>query len=259
MPRPPRVSRPQGALNEQLRMQYGFLVRRGAAYDAGEQDEAISLAAVCRVLFVDGQGRSVLSQLGARKALQLPDTALLGWTHVGFGIFQGTPRGANSQGVDIGPIAHPAGGVAIADGSPLQWHAPLDAPLVNPPTVESGLPRAKWKPLNKWLSSVAIQGAGHSFTRADLIRVLSNQQGGTHFDPMVEQAFVEIQDSAEDMRRHPEPGNHLDAPTEEFVPATRNLERASMRQVAHEAQRGLESQFGAVLGISYSARDPQAR
>jgi hypothetical protein len=238
-----RSSRPRqpGEVSEQLRTQFGFLTRRIASFDEGHEKEAVALAGVCRVLFSDSGGMSVIKQLGARTELKLPDTAILDWSPVGGGIFVQV-RQVNPDGSE-GPLSDSTGGLAELNGlaDDLRWIAPLD----------DWMDRARWMGLDEWLTKPAVRGSsGTTYSRQDFIRVLANQEGGMHFAPTVDSAYAKLRDDTMGAAIHPLPGNQIMAPREEFVAPGLNVVEASMRQISHEVQRGLEDTFGATLSGS---------
>src|SRR5438874_7396909 len=63
-------------LAEKLRQQLRFLRRSAAAFDGGEEDEALRLAAIIRVLLHDtGASHSLLGQLGVKESFTYLDTS----------------------------------------------------------------------------------------------------------------------------------------------------------------------------------------
>jgi hypothetical protein len=224
-----RVPRKPGEIHERLRRQYRYLTRSATFFDSGAEDEAERLAGACRVLFSDTGGTSLITQLHARHSFKLPDTAVLDV----MGMHVGIPmklHAVDEHGNEVTPQFAAGGLIEIVD-TPKgpRWGAPLDARMHD----------ARWLPLDRWLSEPVVRDStGITHSRDDFIRVLRNQEGGSHVDPTIEEDYARLRDDTL--------GALSDA-GEGWQPPALNVVEASMRQIAHEAIRAVEQQLSPIL------------
>lgn len=192
-----------------VREQHRALARLGSSYDDGWDGAAFLLAVTVRVLVHDtASSSSLLGLIGLKKRLDFVDTAAQPLpqnllTHSGLAAHRLLPQGA-------------------------RWYPMLDA--VPPPYQDRTTRFDHW-----WQTGVVIvDAAGVEWTRKRLVLTLANQEGGAHVDPrrsddvrIIEDensmGFVFVRDGRE-------------------YPYLNSILGASVRQIAHEAQRTLELQ-----------------
>jgi hypothetical protein len=205
----------------------------------------VRLAIICRVLFSESGGKSLMQQLGAHKTITLPDTAVFDAQPIAPGIsiqLIGTDAEGNEGVVND----ESCGGLTELTNGPrggMRWTAPLD----------TRMPQARWMKLSAWLSSVAVRSSTDvTHSRWDFIRVLANQEGGAHLDPTVEISYTQLRGDTLGVLSGPftpAPGGGFPEKIdlEAMQPPETNVVEASMRQIAHEAIRALEKHFGSDL------------
>jgi hypothetical protein len=221
-----------------LAQQCGFLCVSAQAFDAGFEAEAQRLAATCRVLFMPAGRVSLMYQIGAHRTLTLPDTANFDF-HGGVVQLQGERDGEPYHTGEA-----PGGLTILSTGrGDARFAAPFD----------TRMDEAEWVPLKTWLNRVAVRGsAGITHSRRDFIDVLANQEGGTHVDPTVDEAYMQLRTDvlgillgAPQVEKGPD-GTVRAAKTLDLgrlTPPDSNIVEASMRQIAHEVLRALEKHF----------------
>ena len=229
-----RVKETRDELRMQLEEQRRFLAMSGAAFDAGDHAEAKRIASTLRVL-LDGVGSTppLLARLGTRERIGWLDTA-----------GSMLPLEGSAQT----PLVF-----AVADERPAHegamWLPTLDAwdrrlrerrPLS--PDMEETLARMRadrtlrsrgsWLPFAEWWEADVLRDTdGQSFTRADLLRAMTNTDGEVLAGPNRDAAH----------RRISAPGSsgwvtarERRTPVPPLSPAL-----ASVRQVAYEVERSL--------------------
>lgn len=200
-------------LEEHFRRQVGFLHTSAAAFDSGVIAEASRLATSIRVLLHDGQGASLLGQLGLKDQLGFLDTA----TDPIPGNLAPT-NGLVTMGIGgTGPVFH----APFGEGSPRRQNKPRKA-------------FEDW-----WNAVVIIDGIGTTFTRKDLVLALANKDGGAHVDPELNAAYAALSRSgslgwmiSDDTGARP----MIESP----VPA-------SVRQIAYELEQTFFEQLNPIL------------
>ncbi len=191
----------------------GFLRTSAAAFDAGVTAEASRLATSIRLLLHEGQGASLLGQLGLKDQLGFTDTA----TDPIPGNLAPT-NGLAIMGIGgSGPVFHPP----LGEGSPRRQNKPRKA-------------FEDW-----WNTVVIIDAAGTTFTRKALVLALANKDGGAHVDPELDAAYAALSRSgslgwmiSDDTGARP----LIESP----VPA-------SVRQIAYELERTFLEQVNPIL------------
>jgi len=227
------VEQTHDALLMQLEEQRRFLAMSGAAFDAGDHAEAKRIATTLRVL-LDGFGSTpaLLNELDTRDQIGWLDTA-------------------GSMLPLVGSAQTPLV-FAVADERPdhegATWLPTLDAwdhrlqerrPL--PPDMEETLARMRaertlrsrgsWLPFADWWEAEVLRDTdGHSFTRADLLRAMTDTDGEAHSGTNRDEAHQRISTPTSSgwvttLKR---------APVPQVSPAL-----ASVRQVAYEVERSL--------------------
>ena len=206
-----RRARPPSELEDRLLSQLRFLRASAVAFDGGASDEASRLALVIRILCHNGNGPSLLQQLGLLKKMWFYDTASA--------VHDPTPGG------QLFASAFPSTLVALRAGpNGMDVHAPLD--MRSPSSLAWSRFRPWWnKPvLSADLSKALVGGPVQLSTRGDLVLWLGNQDGGAHVDPMVDAEY--------DLVRNAVFGS-LKASDGDLTTVKMPL-AASMRQIAHE-------------------------
>jgi hypothetical protein len=159
MPKTP-ISRAEleAHLNEQL----AFIERSAASFDEGFEDEAKRLAHTIRVLVHDSNNsHSVLKQLDLKRGMFL-DSAL--------------------PFFDASPLSYHGLISAGGHGKKADFQAMLDeAP------GHRQLPFEDW-----WNAPVIVDQKGHQFSRRDIILTAANQDGGSHVDPRLDDAYAAL-------------------------------------------------------------------
>lgn len=197
-------------LEEHLRQQMNFLRTSSQAFDAGTASEAVRIATSLRVLLHDtNSSHSLLGQLGIKEAMQFVDT----------GLDQIPGNLLSNDGLTI--IRTQATSTTFA------------APLGELSPRRQSKPRKTFD--DWWLADVIDDQLGNRFTRRDLVLALANKEGGAHVDPELEEAYAALSRSGSlgwivqnDTGARP----LVESP----VPA-------SVRQIAYEVERTLESQI----------------
>lgn len=198
-------------LERHFREQFEFLRTSSELYDTGTFAEAKRLAVTIRVLVHDtDKSRSLLKQLGWKNRRFL-DTA-----------------SERPQTGVITSYAGLAGMMAVAGGTPK--HVPhLDR------LSGSSRPFQDW-----WNAPVIIDFKQRQITRKRLILGVANQDGGAHIDPELDEIYADLSRGNSMSRMHSSGGS--------WEPLI-GVEHASVRQIAHEVLKTLDS--------SYTARPSQ--
>ena len=175
---------------------------------------ALPLAMSIRVLVHDtAKSRSLLGQLGVLSSLRFADTA----THI-------NPQNvATTWGMTM-LIKRP-------DVAPV-WVAPLDD--LSPPRINPPVDFDSW-----WLTPVAKDRQGNTWSRRQLVWFLANQEGAGHVDPSRDEDLRQL----EEMNSM----NVLVVADEEFMTPGSGPLRPSVRQIAWELQQTLDGQVDALL------------
>lgn len=159
-----RRQRGPAELQAQFEEQWGFLRKSCDAYDRGDENEAKRLAVTLRLLLHDTKSsHSLLGQLGLKDIL-----------------FFDTSEDINRDNL------LPTFGLVLAQVGPagVRYIPPLaDLP-----------PRAIWMiPFEYWWKKpvICLPGA-FELSRADLILVMANQDGGAHVDPAIDDNYYRL-------------------------------------------------------------------
>lgn len=206
-------------LNAHLQEQIGFLERSADAFDAGYTNEAKRLAVTIRVLVHDTRrSHSLLSQLD-QKNTSICDSSF-----------------------DYDPNS-------------LIAHAGLAGISVNPPKVEHAAPldgddpsRFRWVDFEKWWNAVIfVYDGGRELTRKELVLAVSNQDGGAHVDPALDEDYARLSRQNALGRFTFDEAGEVSLCKAELV---------SVRQIAHELLKSLKpgytkkpsSRVGVIIG-----------
>jgi hypothetical protein len=157
-PTPPRVNVGAARFHEHLADQIGYLQASCDAFDAGSYPEFKRIAAAVRTLVHDtGSSTSLLQHLG-EKAIPFASTA-----------YQLDERNLLSHHGLIGFRMGPDGSRYVGHGAANGVHETS---------------------FDDWWNEVVIKdGAGRKITRRQLILVAANQDGGTHVDADIDEAY----------------------------------------------------------------------
>lgn len=193
--------RSQQELEELLNEQLQFLESSAKAYDDGFEGECKRLAVTIRVLVHDTRtSHSLLSQL-ARKDILFWDTEL--------------PQMTGNQ------MTH-GGLVFVALGEKETKYIPMLDDVPHKRQIDFD----KW-----WGASVFIDDQKSPLSRKDLVLTASNQDGGAHVDPSLNEKYARLSkdNSLGIMKSGPEGLSPMPGP-----------ERAAIRQIAHEVIKSLK-------------------
>jgi len=199
-------------LEAHLQEQVGFLRKRGAGFDDGDDAEAKQLAVPIRVWLHDTpSSHALLAQMHALDRLRFVDTS-----------HPDLPPGHFR--VDSGLAVIRLG----SDGS-TRYRAPLD---MRPPR-----PPRRFQPW--WNDTVLTDDHGNAFSRRRLVLGLAHYDGGAHVDPEIDESYEALSRSNSlGWTFHLEDGTAIQAGSP--VPA-------NVRQVAWELQTTLERHFRSLL------------
>lgn len=194
----------QSDLQQHLAVQTSFLEASVESFDRGFEDEAKRLAVTIRVLVHDtANSRSLLSQLNM-KTVDFFDTAL-------------DPEKGN--------LSSEFGLVNIALGEPeTKYFAPLDGGLTS-----------KFVSFVDWWNKPVFKDKNERvLTRRDLILTASNQDGGAHVDPELNDVYADL--SKRNSLGFMVSDGRVERPME-------GPEKVAIRQVAHEILRTLKPDY----------------
>ncbi|MEP7214730.1 MAG: hypothetical protein ABI782_00670, partial [Anaerolineaceae bacterium] len=159
-----KVKRPDFELAPQLEEQVGFLCASMDAYDAGAVAEAKRIAVALRVLLYDhAQSVSLLGQVGLKRC-DFADTA--------GDLIRGN-LGSESR-LTVMEIS--------AD------RARFIPRRAAPPRLNSN-----WRTFERWWpASVIKTRGGETFSRAEIVLTMADQDGGAHIDPSLEEKYYRL-------------------------------------------------------------------
>mgnify|MGYP007094902746 CR=1 FL=1 len=168
------------------------------AYDNGFEDEAQRIATVLRTLLHDGRNsHALLTQLGMKEKMHLLSSVD---TYVPTNEIAYTGLIANRIGNSKGEYI---------------------------PTSESQSKLSnKWFRFADWWSELVIDDKNNLFTREDIIRKISDSDGGAHVDPTLKEDYAKL-------TKHNSLGWHYEKSGEQ-IPFERNPAYSSVRQLATE-------------------------
>jgi hypothetical protein len=241
--------RGHGDLDAQLARQLKFLARSSEAFDAGEEDEAIRLATILRVLLHDttAQGRdshSLLMQLGHQQTLSFVDTGLY---RQKLDQALDAHLAATNPGMVVAAIQPGEAGLVVSgqalNGRPA-WVAPLGSPRFHPQDPRSAAMVTPHAFSTWWSTPLVEASSGKQFSRKDLVLIMANQDGGAHVDPQIDADYADLVvdflgveilvgeecDGVDVYGTGPLPGGQMQG----------NVAAASVRQIAYELFETLE-------------------
>jgi hypothetical protein len=184
-------------LAEKLRQQVRFLRRSAAVFDGGDEDEALRLASIIRLLLHDtGASHSLLGQLGVKETFPYLDTSepiepnnLLPT----MGLITARVDLQTRAGSYVAPLGHAVD--PRADASPAKpamyirgaYHSTV------PPGPPSAPPYSRQKPFAAWWKDpVTKDSQGEEFSRWDYVRGCANKEGGSHVDPALDAEWAAL-------------------------------------------------------------------
>jgi len=207
-----------------LRDQIEYLQRSCRDYDAGHWNEAQRMATPIRLLFHDtGRSRSLLKQMELKARLRMENAAM---TVAQFEADE-APRPKPGEPGVFTTTKHltqrPGLALPAVDAQRLVW-APRFA--AHPPTEPVGF--------DYWWNDAVIAGdSGRTYSRADIVKAMANQDGGTHIEDLAETYAQLLEDSHGQLAamgaRDP-----ADPSGEGFAPPRNTIAHASVRQIAYE-------------------------
>lgn len=184
-------------LAEKLRQQLRFLRRSAAAFDGGEEDEALRLAAIIRVLLHDtGASHSLLGQLGVKESFTYLDTSepiepnnLLPTV----GLITARVNLETLTGSYVAPLGHvvdPRADASAAEPA-MYIRGAYQSPV--PPGPPDAPPYSRQKPFAPWWNDpVTKDSQGEEFSRWDYVRGCANKEGGSHVDPNLDAEWAAL-------------------------------------------------------------------
>lgn len=197
-----------------LREQIDFLRTSISAYDSGNKSEAKRLSVTLRLLLHDTrQSKSLLGQLNL-KDRPFYDTSN----------FAGYNKAPWDVAVYTGLIGH----CLDVQNNRIEFIPFLD------PDKEHKMPN--WVDFQSWWEMVVIKDElGNIFSRRDLVLTMANKDGGAHIDPVITDKYADI-------TRKNSIGWKGAMGNATFQPIP-HLEKAAIRQIAHEVLKSLDSDY----------------
>lgn len=203
-----RMQLTQDQLREHLREQIGFLKASAVSFDAGHTGEAKRMAVTLRVLLHQtAVSHSLLGLLGIRQQ-EFVDSA-----------YDYNPRNLLSH--------HGLVGMSICNTG-----ASYVAFLDDSQRINQRLVFSKW-----WDKLIIVDQAGGKLTRKQLVLAMSNQDGGAHVDPSLDEVYhnLKLNNSLGwIVVRHENSGTEY---------GLADAELFSVRQIAHEVLRTLDPEY----------------
>ena len=189
-------------LQEQLRIQIGYLRKSAMAYDEGDVHEAPRLATTLRVLLHDTKrSHSLLDQLCLKDKHFLDASS---------------PRPSHLISSYAGLVGIPRPGTAR------RYIPNFDVYEARP------------RPFDEWWHGVIIEDLQQrTITREQLVRTMADQDGGAHVDPELDDIYAEVARTNVMGHEH-----NVEGRWQPFA----DIEKASVRQVAHEVLGTLEQE-----------------
>lgn len=213
MSKKPKVPVPISDLENQFRDQLDFLSRSMRDFDAGMESEYRRMAATLRVLLHKSKSSHPLAdQVGLSETL-LPSYA---------------------EPIDEQNLVSEHSLVGLVVGS---------APTVYMPMLDRGWVIKRMLPLTEWKDELVLRdGLRKYFSRWDIVLAVANQDGGSHSDPAMDEAYYNLS------RKNSVGWAHwTDDPNHSNQPIT-GIERAYVRHIAWEAHSGLSEAWQRLAG-----------
>lgn len=229
-----RGPRTDGDLWDRLVDQLDYINSSAKGYDEGKEREAVRLALAIRVLVHEGTGTSLLQLLGIKHQLQFIGTA------VERKLYEKALEnyfGAPSAGMA-------SGAVGFLDMSPLpdgtyEWIAPLREFRFIEGTPQADATRTLL-PFDEWWNDPVIETGDFQYlTRAELITIMANQDGGAHVSEKLDLKYSKFKEQGFGIFAEWSSNPFETDPTENYVTGADKFVRndpaaASARQIAFE-------------------------
>jgi hypothetical protein len=250
-----RITRTIDELWDKHDQQIGFLRRSASMYDSGSRDEAVRLATTLRLLLHDGgRSTSLLSLLKIKDQLRYVDTArhrsdidatrqaLLDET-------RRKPGRESAVLVDHRPGAGLVDACLFPDGS-MAWTPRLATTSPNPHVA-----------FDEWWSTLVIEGSDERiYSRAQIVTVMANQDGGAHVDQKLDAAYRALVDDDLGFQTvRPEFQDQdwtLKDPPGGWISPLGNVTHATVRQITHELLVTLEEARALEPGREHRFKTP---
>lgn len=209
-PKKPQRPVPASLIEEQVPVQLDFLESSMAAFDQGKTNEYRRMAHTIRLLLHDtGRSTSLLRQVRLTESLFLTHARAI------------DPRNLMTQ--------HSLAMIRLGGGRSEFL-----------PVLDQGPGTSKWISLDEWKSEIVIRDSHkHDFSRWDIVTVVADQDGGSHVDPQIEEAYFRLAHEASIgwMQSGPEG----DSPMV-------HLERAYIRHIAYEVHMSVGIAWKRLVG-----------
>jgi hypothetical protein len=226
--------RAAGEFDQQLKRQTTFLHRSCKIFDDGEYDEAIRLAVTLRVLLHQTkQSTSLLDHMGIKHRLNFIDTGI--YRHILKDTLQRFVDGVNpgatvsaTNPADVGLVEQ-----GYIESGQVGWYAPLRLRRF-PRSSPFGAAIRDISKFDSWWNDPLVETTNQKlFSRANLVLIMANQDGGGHVDAGLD---ADYQDLCIDPLGRAEVhfGPIKKAPGEAIRDIKNNVAFASIRQIAYE-------------------------
>jgi hypothetical protein len=175
-----QMKRTHDELLNELRKQVGFLERSCTIFDTGNEDEAVRIAVVLRVLVHDtDKSVSLLKQLGIKDQLKFIDSA---------SPIDPQPTGEKRNGGTVMIMSGLPGLIGI---SPTRMGGKFVAPLSPRPYTKGAVA------FDEWWNDKNIPGHNKArYSRKWLVTKMANNEGGAHVDPDITKGYQELSTSS---------------------------------------------------------------
>lgn len=174
------MNRDRQQLLVHLGEQLGFLESSCRGFDEGNDNEALRIASVLRTLFHDtAKSRSLLVQLGYENELFMDSCSPL------------HPVEVEGDGKKLFVISGFPGPLAISPTKDGWRYLPLLAQQPNSPGLVL---------FPMWWETDILRDTEHYYTRHELVRVLTNKEGGAHIDPKLDAQYESMKSGSLGMR-----------------------------------------------------------
>jgi hypothetical protein len=202
-----KTTQTEEELLEHLQEQIHFLSSSCKSYDDGYRGEAKRIASVIRTLVHDTKNSiSLLKQLDSKNIYfyntSLPINLKNLMPHMGLIGIQHSPTG-------------------------IEYWPPLDD---GPPSRY----QKKWVTFDTWWNEIVLDDKMKRFSRKDLVLFVTNKDGGSHVDPVLEVAYANLSRKNSLGWKKIINGNESDMTKPELT---------SIRQIGHEMYRTLKNRF----------------
>lgn len=178
---------------KQLDQQLTYLRRSCATFDEGFHDEAPRIATTIRVLVHDTKSStSLLTHLGLKNSLNFVDTgvyrpAYRAALEAEIAAHSATAKICAESPSEVG-LVEPG---QVGDG-PVRWYAPLVLMRWRPGTPPHNATKGISTFSDWWDTPLVESSTGKSFSRAHLVKIMANQDGGAHVDAEIDADYADL-------------------------------------------------------------------